>query len=227
MAKRFLLPFAFVLTLCFHCAHATSPFQALPKSGEEDDAVFCGVSPAPIIKIIANGQIQLANGTHARLPLDEPDSLDRVWIYVERNALYVAYETSQPDGSSGGVCRFTSDGQRRLWCTPVPAFNVVAAVSDSGALYVAGIGMIGRIRKTDGRYLWKTSGLYKRHGVNVFRVPIEEGRQVVFVGGEGLKDSPVKRIVVNRDSGRILSMQTLPGDVDVLARFISAVQGCQ
>jgi len=210
-------------------AYASTPFQALPKVGDEADALFCGIPSTPIEKVGADGRIHWVGSRSSRLPLHKTDSLDWVWIHPEETALYVAYEATSRhfDGSNGGVCKFTANGERQLWCKSVAAFNITVAISASGALYVTGIGMVSRIRKSDGRYLWRVSGLYdKDKGFNAFRVPIEEGTAVSFYNNEGQYGFSTRRIVVNRDSGAIVGIDVLPEGTTASSEFVRIVPGC-
>jgi hypothetical protein len=101
-------------------------------------------------------------------------------------------------------------------------------MSDSASLYVAGIGMVGRINHQTGRYLWRVGDLYEKdHAFNAFHVPVEEGANVVFYASTGVKGSPTKRLVVSSDSGRVITNETVDRAIDLPPDFPRLVHGCK
>lgn len=204
---------------------AASPFAPSGKSGDESDAVFCGTAGSVSFRVRASGKIQTGNKPGARLPLRSTETLDWLWIKPVAGGILIAYEATDrtADASSGGVCRFTSALRARRWCTRFPAFNITAALSNRGSIYLAGIGTVGEIDASSGRYLWKVTGLYERStAFNAFRTPVERrDGSVEFFATPGTAGSSAWRAIVDTRSGQLASVgpvARVPDDATELAR---------
>jgi hypothetical protein len=219
-----------ILAAVANAATAATPFQSLPKKGEEGDAIFCGVHGTSVAKANANGLIQWITHGSTKLPLRKTESLDWVWVNEHPTGVYVAYEATDhgSDSSGGGICKYSGPEHKRAWCTQIPAFNVVATISNSASLYVAGIGLAARIDIQTGKYLWKVDGLYKKdHAFNVFRVPVEDGSNVAFYASSGINGSPTKRLVIAMTTGNVISNEATNSATSLPPDLPRNVQGCK
>ena len=101
-------------------------------------------------------------------------------------------------------------------------------MSDSASLYIAGIGMAARINIQTGKYVWKVDGLYEKdHAFNSFRVPVEDGSNVVFYAAAGTKGSSTKRLVIGANSGRVIANEAVDLAIDLPPAFPRLVHGCK
>ena len=195
-------------------SQAMTPFGTMAKRGSLSDSVYCGGKSDPIRRIDAFGRMTAPSGKKANLPLDDAEALEWVGLHSRGADLYIAYEadSAAEDGSRGVLCRYSAATLAKRWCTVIPGFNVIAAVGESGALYVAAIGVVGRIDPANGKYLWILKDLYERDpGFTAFRLPIERDGTVVFVASGGLPGEPLKRVVVRSNTGALLEIGPAPG----------------
>lgn len=215
--------------LTFFTAANAAAFESLPKDGDEGNAVFCGPQELPILRVLADGTIHWRNGKLTRLPTEKTEMLDWVWVQNHTSGLYVTYEATDrtADGSSGKVCKFIAPGAMPQWCTHIPAFNIVVSISNTSSFYVAGIGMAARIDLQTGKYLWKVDGLYEKdRAFNSFLIPIEQDADVAFYASAGTKSAQIKRLVLNRNTGSVMSLSNVSDSSEVPADFPRLVRGC-
>jgi hypothetical protein len=203
--------------LCLAGGCAAEPFRPLPKKRAGDGLEFCAAPDLPLA-VAANGQLQLGNRS-AKLPLGRHETLDALWAHPQGDAVLIAYESTDAgeDGvtSHGGLCKYASADARELWCTAIDTFNIVAAAADSGALYIAGVGLAARIDTNTGRYLWKIDDLYvKDRAFNRFKIPTEQDGRVVFTASAGTPHAPLKSLTVQRDTGVVVPDDSNPSAAD-------------
>ena len=198
-----------VLTAPVACfAASTTAFAAWKKSGDESDARFCGRLGALSVSIDAAGKFKLAARRGSSLPLAKSETVDWVWTMPAESDILVAYQSTDrtADGSSGGLCRFSGDMTIRRWCTTFPAFNVVASMSSSKTVFMAGIGTVAEVDIRSGKYLWKVDGLYDRsQAFNSFLTPVERGTDVEFYATAGTGGAETWLATVDRRTGRLRS----------------------
>jgi hypothetical protein len=202
-----LLIFALML---YQAAQAAQPFFPLTKDGHEWEATFCGFIADRNVSVSASGLFARYGKRVGRIPLERTEYLQWLWTRSISKDVLVAYESTDPsaDGSSGGLCRLSSDLTKRRWCLQFPAFNVVASVSNRGTVFLAGIGTLAEVDPSSGNYLWKVEGLYDQSpAFNVFRTPIEQNAHYVeFYADSGLRNTSIWRAVVDRRAGRLISV---------------------
>jgi len=187
-------------------AARTSPFEGTIKDGKESRAWFCWASGATRFHVKANG-----TGTKRSQGLDEPvrlpvrggEYIEHLWFKPYRGDLLVLFEATAGEYGRGGVCRYRQQPWRMRWCHWIPAFNVVAAVSQDQTVYVGGIGYLARLNASSGKFIWQREGLYQADpAFNIFGVPTEDGPLVTFEATPGAGPVPDKLISLERRTGK-------------------------
>jgi len=192
-------------------ATSTSPFEGTIKDGKEDRASFCWASGADRFRVKANG-----TGTKRGKSLDEPvrlpirngEYIEHLWFKPYRGDLLVLFEATAGEYGRGAVCRYRQQPWRMRWCHWIPAFNVVAAVSQDQTVYVGGIGYLARLDPSSGKFIWQREGLYQTDpAFNIFGVPTEDGPLVTFEATPGAGPVPDKLISLERGTGKIARIE--------------------
>jgi len=192
-------------------ATRTSPFEGTIKDGKEDRASFCWASGADRFRVKANG-----TGTKRGKSLDEPvrlpirngEYIEHLWFKPYRGDLLVLFEATAGEYGRGAVCRYRQQPWRMRWCHWIPAFNVVAAVSQDQTVYVGGIGYLARLNPSSGKFIWQREGLYQTDpAFNIFGVPTEDGPLVTFEATPGAGPVPDKLISLERGTGKIARIE--------------------
>jgi len=188
---------------------ASKPFEDAAKAGEELDARFCWSNAHANLIVDAKGAVS-GRGTadhrtpSTRLPATKNELVERVWVLPHAGDFLVAYETFDGEGGWGGVCRLGGKALTKQWCSRIPAFNVMAAISDSGALYVAAYKFTGRIDPSSGKYIWRQR-VYKGESFNIFSVPEEDGAVVTFGATSGIPGAESRSVTLDRGTGEMVS----------------------
>lgn len=117
------------------------------------------------------------------------------------------------DGGSGGglVTRLEQPSMRALWKQEIPSFNLGDPLRERHALYVTGVGFVGKLDLRTGEYLWRQEGLHETHAAgesqsfNAFERPELAGDAVLF------RDKPVynrrKTLVVDQKTGKTIRVE--------------------
>ncbi|MGE0081854.1 MAG: hypothetical protein AB7U81_11210 [Thiohalomonadaceae bacterium] len=213
-------------------AHAgpTAPFESAVKDGEEFGADFCWQAGGDTYVMDAEGKGSrggdaASQRTAIALPMEETEHLEHIWYKTAGGDLLLLFEASDGNIGRGALCRYQISPWTQRWCQWISAFNVVAALSEDGAIYVGGIGFLGKLDGASGKFLWQQQDLYKKdRAFNIFGVPTETADAVSFEATAGVGFVPDKRITLNRKSGEVLEIQELGigavGDSTGLPRIV-------
>ena len=149
---------------------------------------------------------------HFNLRLDGRYFIEGLRYAIHEGDVLLVCELNDGEAGAGLVARLEQPSMRALWRQEIPAFNVGEPLRDGHALYVTGIGLVGRLDLRTGQYDWLHDGLYdERAGAagksfNSFEAPELAGETVLF------RDKPVynprrKAIVVVRKTGKIIRIE--------------------
>ena len=191
-----------------------SAFRFIPKQGFDEDAVFCDLANSPVERAFADGRVILRGNKLLRLPMPKEFYLDSIAVHSDSTHLFVGYEVNFGGDGNAGLCKFRlADGQRS-WCVPFFLSFHEATVSRSGHIYVAGGDTVTQFDALSGKMLWRTENLLSRKmALGIFTTPLEDANGVAFFSWSGA-GSAVKRTLVNRQNGRVSSVQNFrPGTV--------------
>jgi hypothetical protein len=96
---------ALALATAANAGAAVTAFQALPKVGDEGNAMFCGVQGTPVVQVDAGGRVRWQSSKVTRVPIERTETLDWVWVHAHPTGFHIAYEATDrnADGSRGGV----------------------------------------------------------------------------------------------------------------------------
>lgn len=205
-----------IALLAFIAANGASAqgFDATVKDGDEFWARFCGKADDLSIDITASGTVTVRTPrqktVRAKVPLWKDEYLEWTWTKPYQGDVLIAFEASNGDAGRGGVCRFQFEPLTRKWCTRIYGFNVMASVGPDNSLYVGSIDFVGRIHAVDGKYVWQHRGLYKKDpAFNSIGVPLIDNDTVAFPATAGTGPLPDRRLLVDRQTGAIKSIETM------------------
>ncbi len=184
-----------------------SAFRFIPKQGFDEDAVFCDLANSPVERAFADGRVILRGNKLLRLPMPKEFYLDSIAVQSDSTHLFVGYEVNFGGDGNAGLCKFRlADGQRS-WCVPFYLTFHEAIVSRTGHIYVAGGDAVTQFDAISGKMLWRTENLLSRKmALGIFTTPLEDADGVAFFSWSGA-GSAVKRTLVNRQNGRVISVQ--------------------
>ena len=157
-----------------------------------------------------NGWRKKGDGTRRfNLRLDY-GGLDRVYFADYGGRLLLVCEVGDGESGGGFVTLLEQPSMRARWKQSFPAFNVGPPLREGRALYLTGVGFVGRLDLGTGEFDWQHDDLYeKREGVpkhfNSFEAPELAGRTVLF--RERPVYNPRKTLVVDKKSGKIIRVE--------------------
>ena len=160
--------------------------------------------------ISSNGRGTRTGGStaarHFNLRLSAGDSLRRSIYFAEfEGDLLLICEVGDEEYASGFVARLDGQTMKTEWKRSIPGFNVGQGLLERNHAYVTAIGFVAKVNVRSGAFVWKHTNLYRNNDFNSFELPQIEGTNVLFT--EVTYNKPVKTIVVNKRSGRILSVK--------------------
>lgn len=198
-----------LLLLCVPalCSANLLEFTLAEQKGYDFQAVF-NWSDANA-KYLATAKGVLTTGAAAtkkelKLPVSKGSIIERVFFQSYDNDQLLAFETNNGEEAMGYVCRITLVSLKLAWCQHIPGFNVYPMMSNN-ALYVGAIGYVASINPASGKIIWAHDGLYaKDNTFNIVCPALETDTSIAFYATTGIKKLPVKKMTVDRKSGKIL-----------------------
>ncbi len=128
-------------------------------------------------------------------------------------ALLIAYNADMGGEGNSYLCRYARDLSSIRWCQKI-MFNYRASTSVD-AIWVGAIGFIGRIEPKHGRFVWRHQNLYGAYTLSgdSFNItcPVTEDSVTVTFESAGSNRGSEKRIVLNRETGEIISVTDIGG----------------
>jgi hypothetical protein len=145
---------------------------------------------------------------HFNLRLEGRYFIEGIRFAIHEGDVLLVCDLNDGEAGAGLVTRLEQPSMRALWRQEIPAFNVGEPLRDGHALYVTGIGFVGKLDLRTGKYDWSHDGLYDERAdeaeksFNSFEAPELAGDEVLF------REKPVynprrKTIVVVRKTGKI------------------------
>ena len=160
----------------------------------------------------ANGNGRRVKGGTVRgfnLRLEE-GGLGRVYFAPYGGGLLLVCEAGGGEAGRGFVTLLEQPSMRGRWRREYPAFNVGEPLREGHALYVTGVGFVGRLDLRTGEFDWRHDDLYdQREGAPKhfasFEAPEVAGDAVLF--RERPVYNPGKTVVVEKKTGRIIRVE--------------------
>lgn len=183
------------------------------KTEDEFDASFSWEANGLVASVSARGVLALSGLATAKrqrptqFPLDKDEWISRLMVIERGDSVFFAFDTESGGYGRGVLCRVATKSGAIHWCRNVPGYNIFAAIANDGAIFVGAIGLLARVDPKTGIFRWKQSGLYSKDKTfNIFCAPEEQGEWISMYGTAGVPSSIGKRIVLNRQSGKIISI---------------------
>ncbi len=162
-------------------------------------------------RILANGRGTRTGGGlpvrtfNLRPPKDF--RLDRVIYHAQyQDDILFICEITDDEAGGGFIARLDGRTLKMKWKRIIPAFNVGQGLVEGNYVYVTGIGFIGKINLESGAYVWRHDDLYRNSAFNSFELPEIIGNATVFRESEIYYRQRVAVVQVDKQSGRIISL---------------------
>jgi len=137
-----------------------------------------------------------------KINLPEYFYIERVEYHIFKNNIVFTFGITDDDSGSAIIAQFDPTHYRLLWATEINAFNISPLLISQNYIYVGGIGMVAKLKITDGKKVWQHRDLYvSGSGIyNSFKLPKKEGNTIVFPD-----ESSDREVRVDDATGKILS----------------------
>jgi outer membrane protein assembly factor BamB len=163
-------------------------------------------------KINARGVMSVSNGSknqqyRIRFSTQKTDVIEKLMVTEYQTNLVLVGEVNNGGEGAGFILILNRSNLKQQWLTWIPAFNVGIPLVRGNYIYLSGIGFIGKLNLSTGRYIWKHDDLYRKNeAFNNFATPVIEGTTIVFFG-EGTSNKATNEIVVDHLSGKIIKFR--------------------
>lgn len=199
----------FIPALCFA---DFMRFNEAHQSGVEFNAVYDWARAEDKYALTAKGILFSKTNSakpKLKLPIDKKAYIERVFVLNYNNDQLLAFEANDGEDMQGFVCRIQSPLDAILWCVSIYGFNIYP-LATTNAIYIGAIGFVGMVDPESGKFVWKHDNLYVRDNTFNIVCPAEETESTVsFNATTGVKGFAVKKITLNRSSGKILKIEVI------------------
>ncbi|MDT5157365.1 MAG: hypothetical protein QOC99_3420 [Acidobacteriota bacterium] len=224
------------LALCLATEAAAQVERGLPSTSAKSSGTFQNVEALPgnfapearafefelngfSYHIAANGNGRRTKGDKTRrfnLQLDGSDYIENIYFSEHAGDLLLVCGVTNGVDGAGFIVRLEQPSMRARWKQHLPSFNVGQPLREDHFLYLTAIGFVGKLDLETGEYAWKHDGLYDTRerasqAFTTFDTPEIKGDTVLFKDGVLFKDkavyNPRKTVVVNKKSGKIISIE--------------------
>jgi outer membrane protein assembly factor BamB len=129
--------------------------------------------------------------------------IEQVQYQIHDNKILFIFGITDDDAGSAIIARFDPLNDQLLWSTETNAFNTSPLLISGSNIYVGGIGMVAKLKLSDGKIVWQHRDLYERDtgAYNAFILPKKEGNIIIFKEATHLS----REVHVDDTSGKILS----------------------
>jgi outer membrane protein assembly factor BamB len=137
-----------------------------------------------------------------KINLPECFYIERVTYQIYENKILFTFGITDDDSGSAIIAQFDPTYYRLLWATEINAFNISPLLISGNNIYVGGIGMVAKLKLSNGKIVWQHRDLYvSGSGIyNSFKVPKKEDKAVIFQD-----ERSEKEVRVDDATGKILS----------------------
>jgi hypothetical protein len=135
------------------------------------------------------------------LPLGD-GYLEKLYYLDYGGDLLLIFGASDGESGWGGAMLLRTRDSSAVWLREMRAFNIGPATLERAALYVTGIGFVGRIDAESGDFVWKHEGLYCQDdgSFNAFDAPRVTPTEAWFQEATSVA-RPLKVIRVRKSDG--------------------------
>ena len=206
-----LLALMFVVTISARGQQTAYPFSSaktLPeKSYDPTQFEFSHANDNYTIFSSGRGLRKRSGKTRSfKLQLSPSSHLTREIYHIEYQGdlLLICEETDEMYGG-GFIVRLDGRTLKTKWRRYIQGFNVGQGLIGGKHAYVTGIGFVGKVDLSSGRYVWQHRGLYKEDRFNSFELPEVHGETVIFRELPHYIRKKQAVVKVDRASGEIIS----------------------
>ncbi len=202
---------------------AKDVFYEAQPSGEFFPDFFCFSIGGSLYTISSDGVGTRINARNERerfaLRVEKNFDVNLVIYRTIGNRLYLMYQTTDSEYGGGYLDAFEISTLRPLWLTPASiSANLGNPLLVDSAAYVTGMGVVGKVRLSDGKFFWKHifggEGLEKipppQQYLTAFDVPQRANGTVRFPQDTTVSPGGVT-FVIDDASGVIVSPDILKG----------------
>lgn len=177
--------------LCLLCLTLLASQHSLTLADED---VHCTLMNAEMDKCLIQSNTRSYSLNPEGVLIRDKDNKKIIFTPPENNYIeaiqYKAFDKkiiftfSISDGDSGStiISLFDEEQFNYIWHTELSAFNTSPVLIHSDSIYLGGIGMIARLKLSDGTIVWRHTGLYeaKTQAYNAFELPAIKNEYVIF-----------------------------------------------
>jgi outer membrane protein assembly factor BamB len=165
-----------------------------------------------VYKVATNGilLIKQTGKKDAEVQIVLPDNfyIDAVQYQINNKNILFIFGITDDESGSTIIVLFDPTNNRLLWSTEIYAFNPSPLLVSQGYIYVGGIGMVAKLKLSDGKIIWQHKDLYEREtgAFNSFIMPLREGNIIIFKEAKvSDKYNGIREVRIDDTTGAIIS----------------------
>jgi hypothetical protein len=155
------------------------------------------------------GTLSIPNAEPVQIPLPDQLYIESARAHDKEGTTLLVLEVTDVESSSTVLATLDHKTNKLKWSRELPAFNPSPPLLSKDALYIGAIGLVAKVRLSDGGIVWLHRDLYEQdtQAFNAFQKPRLAGSVVVFPEDKvpAAKHSGLREVRVDDRTGKLLS----------------------